>query len=281
MRAARLGLLAALAALGCGGDFDPPSYLKDLRVLAVLADPLQAGPGDLVTLRPVIYVPPATAVTAIEWRFCPLTLGPAQAFACAVPACDVPLPAAADGSVTAEPAALAAACVATLGPGTGAEAASLPAMVDTAFTLRVAAADGTVRDVVERYPLWPFGAPAESNRAPVITGVTVGGAAPDAAGAFPAVAAGAEAEVAVAIDPASLDVVLEANGATHTEDPVISFFASSGRFADDRANGTLGAATWRAAPLAPEDVVALLYVVARDLRGGQAVAGPFPLPIAR
>lgn len=46
----RLSLLLALAALGCGPEFDPPTELKSLRILAVQKDKPYAEPGDEVKL---------------------------------------------------------------------------------------------------------------------------------------------------------------------------------------------------------------------------------------
>jgi hypothetical protein len=275
-------LAAALLAAGCDTGFDPPSYLKDLRVLAVLASPLEAGPGDVVTLRPHIYLPRAASITAVEWSFCPLTLGARSAFRCVLPACETPLVPAADNSVTANPLALAETCLAAVaGSGSVPTGSTLPQMIDTVFRLRVTASDGAVEQVIERYPVWPFAAPPARNRPPAISGITANGAAPDTAGVFAPAAPLAEVTIEVAIDPQSLDAFTDANGDSHTEDPVVSFYATAGRFKRDRANGTRGNVIWKAEKLGADDFEAVVYVVARDLRGGQTLAGPYRIPIAR
>jgi hypothetical protein len=44
-------LIAAVAASACGPDFDPPSLVKGVRILAARADQPYAKPGEMVTLR--------------------------------------------------------------------------------------------------------------------------------------------------------------------------------------------------------------------------------------
>jgi hypothetical protein len=275
-------LAVVLWATGCDTGFDPPSYLKDLRVLAVQANPLEAGPGDIVTLRPRIYLAPATTLASLEWSFCPLTLGARGAFRCVSPACETALQPAADLSVTTNPLALAQTClVSVVGSGALPAGASLPQTLESVFRLRVMASDGAVEEVVERYPVWPFAAPPARNRPPVISGITANGAAPDADGTFAPVAPLAEVTIEVAIDPQSLDTYVDGNGDSRIEDPVVSFYATAGRFQRDRANGTRSHVVWKAEKLGADDSEAVVYIVARDLRGGQTVSGPYRIPIAR
>jgi hypothetical protein len=66
---------------------------------------------------------------------------------------------------------------------------------------------------------------------------------------------------------------------TATEALAISFFTSAGRFTDERGAPTREAPT-TSTELTDEKLVArdgraFLWAVARDLRGGQAVAGPY------
>ena len=282
-----------LSLAACGSDFDPPSYLKDVRVLAITSDKLEAGPGESVTLQPVVFVPPALTVTKVEWSFCPLTLGSAAAFGCIAPQCETALATAPDQSTTANPLALGLACFSALsaaadgGLGAGGSTSMLTQVVDTVFRLRVTTSDGAVKEAVQRFPLYPFAVPAVRNRPLVITGVTVAGAAPDGTGRFPAQLAAAapllpaEVAVEVTLDPASLDRYGDATGASYTEAPVVSFYVTAGRLKQDRSSGVRGTVKWKAEKLLPGDTEALLYVVARDLRGGETVAGPFRWAITR
>lgn len=282
-----LTLLLATAA-GCSSDFDPPSLLNRLRVLATNADRFEVGPGETVTFRPRVFAPEGVTVTATEWRFCPLSLGSVAGYRCAVPTCEVPLTPAMDGSLTANPSALAASCVATLGSsGDGGlpTGATLPESIETVFRLKLTGSDGDVEEVIERLTLWTTRAPPERNRAPLISAVTVAGAAPDATGRFAPVTEAAkpitEVEVAVQLDPASLDRYTDANGNTFTEDPIVSFYATAGRFKQDRSSGVRSFVKWKVEKLGPMDTEATLYVVTRDLRGGQSMVGPYRIPITR
>jgi hypothetical protein len=67
------------------------------------------------------------------------------------------------------------------------------------------------------------------------------------------------------------------------ESIVVSFYASAGRFEDDRGEGPVASSLLRAEELLPPpaDAESEVWVVARDLRGGQAVRGPLRVPIAR
>jgi hypothetical protein len=273
--------VAILAASACSNKFDPVSYLGDLRVLAILADPLEAGPGEPVTLQPVLFVPPGQSVTGLSWSLCPLALDATRGFACVVPECEVALAADPDsGAVTVEPFAAAEDCVATLAAGgAGAALPVLPDRVDVVFRLHVETSAGEARDAIERVPLWLAGPPPERNRAPIIVTVTAAGVAPDADGAWPGVATGAAVAVRVTVDPASLDTFTDVDGSSRTEEAVVSLYGTAGRFDQDRGVGTDSTVTWKAEKLLPEDTEALVYVVARDLRGGQTVAGPYRLPI--
>ena len=165
MRAHRLLLVLALVAAGllagCSKDFPPGSVLGDLRVLALVADPPEAGPGETVTVRAHVYVPPDDPLLpppapgddplhprcpdgpakAETWTFCPLTFGPSTGYRCLTPACELPLEPAADGTVSAVPSQLALECLAALGgtfpsdPGAG----GLPEQVEPSSVTRCGA----------------------------------------------------------------------------------------------------------------------------------------------
>jgi hypothetical protein len=87
--------------------------------------------------------------------------------------------------------------------------------------------------------------------------------------------------IRVLVDPASMDSFIDEAGRERLEEPIISFFATAGRFEDDLGAGLDVSVSWRAEQLEPGQDVAGLYVVVRDLRGGQAVAGPIAIPILR
>jgi hypothetical protein len=86
---------AAATAAGCGEDFDPYTRLTSLRVLAIKSEvttqPANAsgglmsspGPGDTVTLTPLMYVPADDVITSWSWRWCPLNGSAGNGYRCA------------------------------------------------------------------------------------------------------------------------------------------------------------------------------------------------------
>lgn len=81
-----LALALATSAVACGPDFDPPSELNSLRILAIRAEPPEVRPGETVTLDALDWVPAEAAPLADapagtvdpdgaqrEWRACFLT----------------------------------------------------------------------------------------------------------------------------------------------------------------------------------------------------------------
>jgi hypothetical protein len=60
-----------------------------------------------------------------------------------------------------------------------------------------------------------------------------------------------------------------------------SYYATAGRLSADRATGVDTAVDLEAIDLEEGQTGADVYVVVRDLRGGQALAGPFTVPILR
>jgi len=70
MRAFLVAALFALAAAGCGNDFDPASYLApgQLRILGVVADPAEVAPGQTTTLT--VVTPDLPAPVTYEWVLC-------------------------------------------------------------------------------------------------------------------------------------------------------------------------------------------------------------------
>lgn len=286
----RLAPLAALAALllaACGPEFVPGSVLDDLRVLAVAPDRPDAAPGEKVTVRALTYVPPGETVTE-TWTFCPLTAGPSSGYRCVVPQCELPADPEAGGAVSATPSARALDCLASLGgqlPGDAGAGGALPPSIETVFRYTARSASGQERTAVARVPLYTSAeaVPAVRNAAPVIEAVRIGGAAATPGALAATGRPGAAIALEVAVDPASLQPYEDAAGRTFTESVVVSFFATAGRFPDgeDRDLAPLARTRLELVELGAADVEAQLYVVARDLRGGQAFAGPFRVAIER
>lgn len=282
-RAVALSVSLGLVALGCDSDFLPESYLNGLRVLALVPTPAELGPTDVVTVKPNTYLPKGEVLASSGWSFCPFSAGAVAGFACAVPACEVPLVPAADGSVSATPLLLAAACATRLS-ATGGAAGELPdeipERVEVLFRYSAVSSSGDRREAVARVPLWTASAPASPNRHPVIQRVELGGKLATAGSSAAAVKPDDTLKVRVVIDVASLDTFTDAADRQRTEQPVVSFYATAGRFEYDRESGADVAGSWKAEQLEAGQTVAWIYVVVRDLRGGQAVAGPFVVPIS-
>jgi hypothetical protein len=271
-------LLVVLVSLpACDADFDPPSLLRDLRVLALAADPLEVGPGQEVRIEPVVYVPAGQSLRRQSWSFCPFSAGASVGFACAVPACETPLSPAADGSVTARPDQLALSCASTL--SAAAVPRQLPDRLEVLFRYRAEASDGTAREAVARVPFWTDGPPPRPNRPPRVTEVRLAGQKVSAGEQAPPASVDQEVEVQVRLDPQSLDTFVDEAGRQRTEEAIVSFFTSAGRFEDDLGAGSEVTTIWRAEELDVGQDRATLYVVVRDLRGGQTVFGPVEIPI--
>jgi hypothetical protein len=270
-----LAVLALLGAAGCADDFLPPSYLNDLRVLSLVADPLELAPGQSVTIRPTVYAPPGSALASRRWTFCPLTAGSVAAYACAVPECEVDLPFdAATGNVTANPTALIAACL----PAAGGVPAQLPEVIQTLFRFRVASDQGQERDAVLQIPQWTRGPPASPNLPPVILGVEIGGV--DAAtGPIPPLVNGGVLPVRLLIDPASVQTYVDAAGVSRQESMTGDFFATGGRFSANLTSGLDTTVNLEGTDLVAGQLEIDVWVLALDLRGGQQLVGPFRVPV--
>ncbi len=303
MRALRLvPLLAAAAA--CRPSFPPRSDVFDTRVLAIEATPLEVGPTDAVTLRayrvgpaceppqPPPPEPPPPPIVSEQWSFCPFSLGSSAGYACAVPECEgtialppVPLETACGASspLTATPGALAEQCLALLA-GSGAippgVPAQLPDKIEVLFRYRVLGADGVSREAVQRIPLYPAGAPASPNLPPGILSVAIGAATWARGGPIPVdppvLPRGGSLDVVATVDGAQ---PYEDGGRALTEQLVVSFYTTAGRFDYDRANGPVAAVKLKDEETAGA-TSAQIWVVARDLRGGETVGGPYDVAIA-
>lgn len=276
-------LLLVLGLTACTEDFAPGSLLAGPRLLAVEVDPLEVGPGEQLTLSPRYFVPLGGAVPAATWRFCPFTAGPQAGYACAIPACETTLLAEADGRVVADPTALALSCLQTLGAmaggaGTSSSAPELPKVVELAFKIELRTPEDQ-REVIVRVPYYPRGVPEPRNRAPVIESVTIGGVVSSTTAAAAPLARDAKVEIVVRTAAASLDSYVDSAGNSRTEEPLVSYYSTAGRFDSDRASGIVASNMLEATELKDGDDKALTFVVVRDGRGGQRWRGPFEIPI--
>ena len=286
MKKAHLAALSLLAA-ACAGDLPPRSVLQDLRVLALIAKPLEAQLGDEVTVGALTVAPPGAAVSTVAWSFCPFTVGATASDACAVPACEVQLTPAPDGSVTADPGALAADCLQKFG-GAAVAGSALPAQIpdqlQTLFRYVVTASDNSSREAVLRIPFYPRGVPADRNQPPVVTSLTIGGQAmvlaPPPTGSVGTVPKGGQLEIRVVLDPASVQRYQDSSGRTVDEQLFVSFYTTGGRFDFDRGVG-LDENVQLKDEKVPADVTsAQVYAVAHDDRGGTTVLGPYTVDFA-
>ncbi len=267
----------------CGNDFLPPSYLNDLRVIALVPDPVEARAADEVSLTPHLYLPQDDSLTGEVWKFCPFSLGPTSGYKCAVPACETELFPEPDGSVRATPGTLAVQCVTELGGGDNPEGVpfEIPEHIDVYFNYRVISSSGQARDAVFKQVLWTQGSPPAPNGSPLFESVEVGGLTVSPGETADPVAENVEVEFRVRIDPDSLDNFIDDSGRSRTEEVIVSFYTSAGRFEFDRSSGVDISQKWEAKKLEPGQTRADVYLVARDLRGGQAVFGPVFVPLLR
>ncbi len=292
MRAVRL--FPVLLVAGCGVQYTPRSVVENTRVLAIVATPLEVGPNDSVTLTAYPFGPADRQVVAESWSFCPFSAGSTVGYECAVPQCELELsrsstarPYGASAPLTATPGALAQQCVALLSgsgslpPGVPAE---LPEQIEVLFKYRVTGSDGVSREAVQRVPLYPAGAPADPNVAPGIGSVSIGGPANvvwesgATTGLTPALRSGETLDVEVLLTDGSAQTYVE-GGRTLTEQLVVSFYTTAGRFDYDWANGPDATVKLKGEDLVAGTASADVWVVARDLRGGETVAGPIPLSV--
>jgi hypothetical protein len=141
---------------------------------------------------------------------------------------------------------------------------------------------------VQTIPVTTTGLPANRNRNPVISGVLVGGApgvdcsGPSVTSPCPSSARwdpSTELPLVVSIDPASIDTYLDGTGRSVTETVVVFFFTSAGRFTQERGQAPTASTALQFESMPPGATDVLLWAVARDLRGGEAVAGPFVVTI--
>jgi hypothetical protein len=271
-------LAAGLLSAGCTNDFSPQGDLLGLRVLALVASPLELAPGEPVTIRPQDYVPAGSTLVSQRWTFCPLSAGSVTAYACAVPQCEVELTPAPDGSVTANPTAIILSC---LGSAGGTLPASVPDQLLTVFRYRIATDLGETRDAVLQIPQWTRQAPPDPNLPPVILGVEIGGVPAIVGQPTPPLPVNGTLPLRLLIDPARVQTFVDAAGVSQTETMTGYFYTTGGTIPDGITSGTDTTTDLEGTGFLPGQTSAQVWVVALDLRGGQAVAGPFTVPFGQ
>lgn len=309
-------LAAGLLLASCTMDFVPGSVIENRRVLALIADPPELDgtrPGAAATVRAIEAQPldqpdpPAGTTLERRWSLCPFSLGARAGYACALPQCEVPLVPDAGGAVTvaqAELIALVTSCLQAPGtvPPPGLGDGTFPAVSDVLVRYRLvevtpaaAVPEVLVREAVQRIPVWNQPPTRALNTLPAFAAVavTVDGVTaqpcldPTAAGVGACSKAGTLASVAplsivAAVDPASMEDY-PTGERTATEAFGLTFFTTAGRFDFDTGSATRDQPSasvkleLKEVPATTRD--ALLWVVLRDLRGGEAVAGPFRLGV--
>lgn len=283
-------LMSVALVLGCGEEFQTPSELEELRVLMLRSTPIEIQIGEDVVLEHVVYVPDGQRITEERWSFCPFTAGAFASFACV--ACEVDaLPDPTTGELRFNPMAMALGCeeladlIGGAGAASGGEEADPedepPAYVETLFRYQVRTSDGESLEAVLRVPVWLEEPPEQENGHPAIVDVTLDGVAPDADGSWPEAGQEEKRLLRVTIDEDSLDAFLDSDGDEKDESAVVSFYATAGSFEWNRRSGTDVDVEWTAPDEDEEGVdEAQIYVVVRDLRGGQDLRGPYVIPIA-
>lgn len=271
-------VLVALALAGCKNDFSPQSDLLALRVLALVADNPELAPNQPVTIVPKGYVPPGSTVTVQRWTFCPISAGAVSGYACAVPQCEVELAPGQAGAVTATPTALIASCLGWTG---GTVPPGIPDQILTVFRYRLATDHGESADAVLQIPLWTRAAPPNPNRNPVILGVDIGDVPAVEGTPTPPLPVGGTLPVRLRIDPASVQSYVDAAGVTQTETMTGYFYTTAGTFSAGITTGVTTTSNLEGTGLLAGQTTALVWVVALDLRGGQAIRGPFTVPIGQ
>ena len=210
-----------------------------------------------------------------------MSIGASTGYACAVPQCETQL-ATSGGAVTFNPGDLTRACAAQFA-GQGQVPVDLPdqlvTLVRYVATFTDLAGGVQTREAVQRLTLYTKADPATRNHAPIITGVQIGGRDVLGGAIPPTLALGQGLEIRVLVDPTSAERYVDASGSTLQESIVVSYYTTAGRFDYDRASGPDARVNLDHESIPAAVNEALVYVVARDLRGGEAVAGPFRVAV--
>jgi hypothetical protein len=266
--ASTLGLGLTIAA--CGSDFDPQGLLADDRLLALVADAPEPSPDQIVHLRAEVFDPGAPS-GGYTWRVCLASLGAPAAYACADPALEFAVEG--DGpdlALDLGPAGLDfRRRYAEFGPVAGLDGEDLT--LDDGVPLWVKLSGGPLRageSAVKRLRVRDTD-PDTRNHNPGIADLTVNGAS-TRSGPIP-VPADTEVELALTLaDDAAERYTDDVTGEDRREVLVYRWFAEGeapdpeSTFDDDRDTNLR-------TPSVSGDVA--FYVVVRDGRGGQSVAG--------
>jgi hypothetical protein len=267
---------------GCEAEDFPVSYLNNLRLLAIEARPLEAGPDESVIFVPKIYLPPDETLSLIQWSFCPFSPGAVAGYVCAIPQCEETLVAEDDGSLVVNPHALILGCINSLAdiseqaPGIPEE---LPQSVEVLFSLILETDSGFRRQSVFLFPVYLLDIPEVRNSQPKIDRIEINGQRVEQNQVVGSLAENEELDFRVVVDPASLDVYSNPLEQKLSEEVIVSYYSTAGRFAWERDDGLDVQVKFKAEKLEPDQIEAGLYAVIRDLRGGQTVFGPVWVPL--
>jgi hypothetical protein len=132
---------------------------------------------------------------------------------------------------------------------------------------------------VLQIPQWTRAAPVDPNLPPVILGVEIGGVPVRVGVPAPRLPVDGALPVRLLIDPLSVQTYVDAAGLSRTETMTGYFYTTAGTFSDGITTGTDTQVDLEGSDILPGQTTAEVWVVALDLRGGQAVAGPFTVPI--
>ena len=134
--------------------------------------------------------------------------------------------------------------------------------METIFRYTVSNPAGNSVDSIARVPLWIAGPAENPNKAITIKQVEINGAITSSV---------ATPILVDALDSISIKVDLDEAMIETEDDPLISFFATEGRFEAERVLGTTATNELNIKDTSVTEVE--IYVVARDGRGSQAVFG--------
>ena len=267
-----VALLALTTALvGCGEEFDPQSLLNTLRILALVAEPLDVGLSETTTITPHMHVPDGVEPT-LSWSACPVSLGGRLGFECIDPRCEIEI------APTFSPADVSLECFDSISDdfeipeGLGPEAAAGADAEPLAVQVRLQADE---RQAVATVNLHFALTPPVRNRHPVIAELRTGALE---------VAEGGSVAVEAVIDPDSIDTFTREEAGRSIEQPeeiLVEWYSTTGRFKTERTDGPRHETEWEATKLEDGQGSVKIWAAARDLRGGQAVAGPITRRIKR
>jgi hypothetical protein len=273
MRSAINGLLISAflcCNFACEEEFAQRSHLEGLRILAITTDPIEAS---ITDRSPMILTPFVVSTSSSslkhEWHFCPLTLGARVGYACAISECETSITPDTRGRILFRPGQAAAKCLERLSNRSTEQESMLfddsteiPDKIETVFRYTVRDALGAQVDAIARVPLWIQGPAENPNQAIRIRQVMINGVATSSTAK--------EIEVD-RLDSIDIQVSLDESSIESDDDPLISFFATEGRFDAERVLG--GEATNTLKVIESTVTKLELYIVARDGRGSQAVFG--------